>query len=105
METIVFKEKVVMKKILLMSLLLLIGACSAPVKEKETYPYGMGEKEWNELSVQDKARIRRDFYFYEKGSINFVNPQLEIEGKKELPPVQFNKKPAKSSSKDVASEE
>ena len=35
----------------------------------------------NELSVKDRARIRRDFYFYEKGTMNFVNPDLEIEGR------------------------
>ena len=53
------------------------------LKIKETYPYGMNEKEWNQLSIKDKAAIRRDFYFYEKGSTSFVNPKLEIEGRQD----------------------
>ena len=76
-----------MKKLLALGLIALVGACSSA--PKETYPYGMTEKEWNELSVKDKANIRRDFYFYEKGTINFVNPQLEVEGKKETTSVDF----------------
>ena len=48
---------------------------------ERNYPYNISEKEWNELSVKDRARIRRDFYFYEKGTMNFVNPDLEIEGR------------------------
>lgn len=59
-----------MKKLLAMGLMLLVSACASepqPLPQpKETYPYGMTEKEWNELSIKDKARIRRDFYFYEK---------------------------------------
>ncbi len=69
-----------MKKLLLLSMIALISACSST---PETYPYGMNEKEWNELSIKDKAAIRRDFYFYERGNMNFVNPQLEVEGKTE----------------------
>ena len=69
-----------MRKLLILGLIALISACSST---KETYPYGMNEKEWNELSIKDKAAIRRDFYFYERGNMNFVNPQLEVEGKKE----------------------
>lgn len=64
--------------------LLLLGAllcCRPAACPKETYPYNISEKEWNELSVKDRARIRRDFYFYEKGTMNFVNPDLEIEGR------------------------
>ena len=79
-----------MKKLLALGLIALVGACSSA--PKETYPYGMTEKEWNELSVKDKANIRRDFYFYEKGTINFVNPQLEVEGKKETTPNVFMQK-------------
>ena len=73
-----------MKKYLMIGLCALVAACAqAP---KETYPYGMNEKEWNELSIKDKANIRREFYFYEKGSTAFVNPKMEVEGKKpELP--------------------
>ena len=69
-----------MKKLLALGMLMLLSGCfsSAP---KETYPYGMNEKEWNELSIKDKAAIRRDFYFYERGNINFVNPQLQVEGR------------------------
>ena len=59
-----------MKKSLLLSLLVLLSACAG--EPKETYPYGMSEKEWNELSIKDKVRIRRDIYFYERGNINFV---------------------------------
>lgn len=77
-----------MKKLLAMGLMLLVSACASepqPLPQpKETYPYGMTEKEWNELSIKDKARIRRDFYFYEKGTISFVDPQMEVEGKKKL---------------------
>lgn len=69
-----------MKKLFLLTMISLISACSST---PETYPYGMSEKEWNELSIKDKAAIRRDFYFYERGNMNFVNPQLEVEGKKE----------------------
>lgn len=69
-----------MKKLLLLGMIALISACSST---PETYPYGMSEKEWSELSIKDKAAIRRDFYFYERGNMNFVNPQLEVEGKTE----------------------
>lgn len=78
-----------MKKILLaLAAVIAISACTsapapAPVIQKESFPYGMSEKEWNELSIKDKARMRRDFYFYEKGNTNFVDPQLEIEGRQE----------------------
>ncbi len=79
-----------MKKLLALGLMLLVSACASDPQPqpqpKETYPYGMTEKEWNELSIKDKTRIRRDFYFYEKGSISFVDPQIEIEGKKEVVP-------------------
>lgn len=69
-----------MKKLFMLGMLILLSGCftAAP---KETYPYGMSEKEWNELSIKDKAAIRRDFYFYERGNINFVNPQLQVEGR------------------------
>ena len=72
-----------MNKSLILGMLLALSAC-ANNTPKETYPYGMSEKEWNELSIKDKAAIRRDFYFYEKGNIDFVNPQLSVEGKKDL---------------------
>ncbi|MBQ8750058.1 MAG: hypothetical protein IJZ30_00270 [Alphaproteobacteria bacterium] len=58
-------------------LILLVSACSSDV----TYPYGLTEAEWNSLSIRDQTRLRRDFYFYEKGSTNYVNPRLEVEGK------------------------
>lgn len=79
-----------MKKSLLLGLLILLSACAS--EPKESYPYGMSEKEWNELSIKDKAKIRRDFYFYERGNINFVNPEMEVEGKKEQPNLYINKK-------------
>ena len=76
-----------MKKLLALGLMLLVSACASDPQPqpqpKETYPYGMTEKEWNELSIKDKTRIRRDFYFYEKGSTSFVNPKLEIEGRQD----------------------
>ena len=73
-----------MRKLLMLGLLLAVGACAASEpKIKETYPYGMNEKEWNQLFIKDKAAIRRDFYFYEKGSTSFVNPKLEIEGRQD----------------------
>ncbi len=73
-----------MKKIFILGALALLSACAS--QPKETYPYGMNEDEWNQLSIQDKANIRREFYFYEKGSTAFINPQMEIQGKKpEMP--------------------
>ncbi len=72
---------------------------------KETYPYGMTAKEWNELSVKDKANIRRDFYFYEKGSINFVNPQLEVEGRKDANIFTKQKRPSKPVQETLAEPE
>ena len=52
-----------MKKLIIAGLAALVSACAAA--PEKTYPYGMTEKEWNELSIQDKAAIRRDFYFVE----------------------------------------
>ena len=74
-----------MKKLFILGFVALVAACSS--SPKETYPYGLSESEWNQLSIKDKTRIRRDFYFYEKGQVNFVNPDLDIEGKKEQPNV------------------
>lgn len=81
-----------MKKLIMLALISLAAACSTSQPPKETYPYGMSEKEWNELSIKDKAAIRRDFYFVEKGNMNFVNPDLQVEGKKEPAPA-FRKAP------------
>lgn len=78
-----------MKKLFLLGLIALTAACSSA--PEETYPYGMSEAEWNQLSIKDKTKIRRDFYFYERGQINFVNPDMNIEGKKELPNVYQSK--------------
>ena len=72
-----------MKKLLALALILVISACAADTA-KDAYPYGMTEREWNDLSAKDKVKIRRDFYFYEKGNTNFVNPDIEVEGKKEV---------------------
>ncbi len=74
-----------MKKIIALGLLALTAACAS--QPQETYPYGMNEKEWNELSIKDKANIRREYYFYEKGSTAFINPQMEVEGKKQEMPL------------------
>ena len=73
-----------MKKMIILGFAALISACTST--PQKTYPYGMTEAEWNELSIQDKAAIRRDFYFVEKGNMNFVNPDLKVEGKKEAVP-------------------
>lgn len=86
-----------MKKLLALCLLVLTAACSSAPAPKETYPYGMTEAEWNQLSIKDKTKIRRDFYFYEKGQVNFVNPDMDIEGKKELPSIYQNKTASKTS--------
>lgn len=93
-----------MKKILAFCLVILVSACSSA--PKETYPYGMTEAEWNQLSIKDKTKIRRDFYFYEKGQVNFVNPDMDIEGRRELPNVYQQKIPAskKNLSRESAAE-
>ena len=54
-----------MKKAGLLLVLFLLAGCAG---EKETYPYGLTETEWNSLSIRDQTRLRRDFYFYEKGA-------------------------------------
>ncbi len=69
--------RLVMKKAGLL-LLFLLSACSSAEVE---YPYGLTEQEWNSLSIRDQTRLRRDFYFYEKGATAYVNPHLEVEGK------------------------
>ncbi len=74
-----------MKRLLIIGLIGLTSACSIWPKQ-QTYPYGMTDKEWSELSIQDKTAIRRDFYFVERGNLNFVNPELQVEGKPELIP-------------------
>lgn len=68
-----------MKKIMLMFLSVILSGCAT--EEPKTYPYGITEEEWNELSIKDKATIRRDFYFVEKGQMGLINPELNIEGK------------------------
>lgn len=73
-----------MRILVILGIIGLVSACVSEPKEK--YPYGMNEKEWNELSIKDKAAIRRDFYFVEKGNMNFVNRDLTVEGKKEAVP-------------------
>ena len=65
-----------MKVYIVVLLMLLVSACSS-----QTYPYGLSEEEWKSLSIRDQTKLRRDFYFYEKGSTAYVNPHLEIEGK------------------------
>ena len=75
-----------MKTLIILGISTLISACSLWPKQ-HSYPYGMTDNEWNELSIQDKTAIRRDFYFVEKGNLSFVNPELEVEGKPELVPA------------------
>ena len=82
-----------MKKALIMVVFLLVSACASE-KPKEIYPYNMTEKEWNNLSIQDQAKIRRDFYFYEKGDKNFVNPDLDVEGRPTSTPNWKKSQPA-----------
>lgn len=70
-----------MKKLSVIFAVLVLFGCAA---EKEvSYPYGLTENEWNSLSIKDQTKLRRDFYFYEKGSTAYVNPKLEVEGKQE----------------------
>lgn len=78
-----------MKTFGILCCILLISACAA--KPQETYPYGLTESEWKSLSIRDQTRLRRDFYFYEKGSTAYVNPKLEVEGKAEQPSVYLEK--------------
>ena len=70
-----------MKKFTILILIFMVSACSFSGR----YPYGLTEGEWNSLSIRDQAKLRRDFYFYEKGSTNYVNPRLEVEGKDSQP--------------------
>ena len=63
-----------------------VAACTATPQEPEvrdTFPYGMSEREWNDLSAMDRARLRRDFYFYKSGSSHFVNPDIELQGREQ----------------------
>ena len=91
-----------MKKLFVLGLVAMVAACSSA--PKETYPYGLSEEEWNQLSIKDKTRIRRDFYFYEKGQVNFVNPDMDIEGKKEQPNIYQKKIQRRIDVQDAASE-
>ena len=91
-----------MKKLFIFGLVALAASCSST--SQETYPYGMTEAEWNQLSIKDKTKIRRDFYFYEKGQVNFVNPDMDIEGKKEQPNIYQNKIQRRVEAQDAVSE-
>lgn len=70
-----------MKRYIFLFFVLLLCGCSG--QSEATYPYGLTEQEWNSLSIRDQIRLRRDFYFYEKGSTSYVNPKLEVEGRAE----------------------
>ena len=91
-----------MKKLFIFGLVALAAACCST--SQETYTYGMNEAEWNQLSIKDKTKIRRDFYFYEKGQVNFVNPDMDIEGKKEQPNIYQNKIQRRVEAQDAVSE-
>ncbi|MDD4555837.1 MAG: hypothetical protein PHE89_00715 [Alphaproteobacteria bacterium] len=82
-----------MKRILILVAFIFVAACATETP-KETYPYNMTAKEWNNLSIQDQAKIRRDFYFYEKGDKNFVNPELSVEGQQSVTPSWKKNQPA-----------
>ncbi len=69
-----------MKKVCVLAVICLLCACAS---KEEVYPYGLTKEEWNSLSIRDQTRLRRDFYFYEKGTTAYVNPNLEVEGKKD----------------------
>lgn len=91
-----------MKKALILLGILGLSAClNNEQVAKETYPYGLTESEWNQLSIKDKTKIRRDFYFYEKGQVNFVNPDMDIEGRKELPNVYQSRAAANAKSNKI----
>lgn len=66
-----------MKKILILLGTLGVAACAL---FEGPYPYNMTESEWDQLSIQDKAKLRRDFYFYKKGMIDLINPDINLEG-------------------------
>ncbi len=69
-----------MRKICVLGAMFLLFGCAT---KEEVYPYGLTKEEWNSLSIRDQTRLRRDFYFYEKGTTSYVNPNLEVEGKPE----------------------
>ncbi|MCM1322791.1 MAG: hypothetical protein NC218_01250 [Acetobacter sp.] len=69
-----------MKKIGVLIAVCLLCGCAG---KEEVYPYGLTKEEWSSLSIRDQTRLRRDFYFYEKGTTAYVNPNLEVEGKAE----------------------
>ena len=69
-----------MKTIFALCLFVLVTACSS--NKAQTYPYGMSEREWNELSVKDQIRIRRDHTFYKDNNMELVNPSIEVEGRR-----------------------
>lgn len=69
-----------MKKFYVLLVVSLFCGCAG---KEEVYPYGLTKEEWSSLSIRDQTRLRRDFYFYEKGTTAYVNPNLEVEGKPE----------------------
>jgi len=52
-----------MKKLLALSLLVMLSSCVS-------YPYGMTKLEWEALSHRERAGMRREFFFVEKGSLD-----------------------------------
>ena len=66
-----------MKKLLILLSALSISACAL---FDGPYPYNITQTEWEQLSIKDKAKLRRDFYFYKKGQVDLINPDIDLEG-------------------------
>lgn len=52
-----------MKKLLALTFLIMLASCVS-------YPYGMTKSEWEALSPRERAGMRREFFFVQKGSLD-----------------------------------
>jgi len=52
-----------MKKLLSLIFLVMLTSCVS-------YPYGMTKTEWEALNPRERAGMRREFFFVEKGSLD-----------------------------------